>query len=58
MLSQASFLARKVLPHGESGAVVGIPADVRRDADIEPGDPVDIEYNKENGTMTVHLRDD
>lgn len=58
MLQQTSYLCRSVLPHGETGAAVGIPADVRRDVELEAGeggDVVDLEYNREEGTLTVHL---
>jgi len=57
MLSQTAFLSRSVMPHGESGACVGIPADVRRDTGLEAGDNVDLEYNREESTLTIHLPD-
>jgi len=58
MLQQTSFLCRKVMPHGNTGAVVGIPADVRRDVDVEPGDSVDLDYDRESETLTIHFKDD
>jgi hypothetical protein len=60
MLKVGNWLNRAVLPHGETGAAVGIPADVRRELEVEPGedgDSVDLEYDRETRTLTVHFPD-
>jgi hypothetical protein len=60
MLRQADYIHRSVLPHGQTGAAVGIPADVRRDLDLEPGedgDKVDLRYRREDGVLEIHFPD-
>ena len=54
-LRQASFLCRSVLPHGQDGATVGIPAEVRRDLGIDVGDNVDLDYDRDAETLTIHF---
>jgi bifunctional DNA-binding transcriptional regulator/antitoxin component of YhaV-PrlF toxin-antitoxin module len=46
-----------VLPHGQTGAVVGIPSDVRDDVGIEPGDTVDMDYRRDENALVVYLDD-
>lgn len=54
MLSQTSFLARSLLPHGRSGTVVTIPEAVRTDlGGLEPTDDVDLGYLQETGELVV-----
>lgn len=60
MLQKKRFFGRSVLPNGDGNAAVGIPAEVRRDVGLEPGsdgDLVDMEYDREERTLTVHLPD-
>jgi hypothetical protein len=58
MLKQTNFFGRSVLPQGDTGAAVTVPADVRRDQDLTPGeDIVDLEYNREENTLTIHFQD-
>jgi len=54
-LQHKRYLNRSVLPHGSTGSALTIPAEVRDDLDLAPGDAVDLEYDREKGTLTVHL---
>lgn len=54
-LSQSSYLCRSVLAHGDDGAVVGIPAEVRRDLGVDVGDNVDLDYDRDAETLTIHF---
>lgn len=55
-LSKASFLGRSVVPHGSAGVAAPIPADIRRDLGLQSGAKVDIEFDREERTVTYHLR--
>lgn len=54
-ISKFPFLCRSVMPHGDDGAVIGLPARVRRDLGIEVGDNVDLEYDRNAETLTIHF---
>lgn len=58
MVTERNFICRSVLPNGETGAAVGIPAEVRRDVGLKvgaDGDKVDLQYDRENETITIFL---
>lgn len=57
MLQKFSFIGRSVVQHGEDGVAVRVPNRVRDELGIEPGDEVDLEYDREQGTLTTHARD-
>lgn len=51
------FRERAVLPHGEDGLVVRVPADVRRDLGGTAAiDSVDLEYRSEGAALVVRFR--
>ena len=59
-LSKNRYLNRCLLQEGQDGVGVGIPAEVRDDHDLEAGrdgDTVDLEYNRDDRTLVVHLPD-
>jgi len=50
------YFGRSVLPNGQTGAAVGIPAEVRNDLDLEPGeggDTVDLRYYREERKLEI-----
>ena len=50
------YFDRSIFPTGGGGAAVGIPAEVRRDQDLQPGkdgDTVNLEYDREAGELTI-----
>lgn len=51
------WLRRKVLPHGDGGTAVTIPQDARREAGVDPGHSVPVEYDREDEELIVHLGD-
>jgi len=54
-LTQFRWLGRSVLPHGETGIVVGVPAAVRDDLELTDDDCVDVQYDREAETLTIHF---
>jgi bifunctional DNA-binding transcriptional regulator/antitoxin component of YhaV-PrlF toxin-antitoxin module len=54
-LKKSNFLHRKVLPAGQQGKSITIPAEVWRDIGLEVGDAVDLQYDREESVLTVHL---
>lgn len=54
-LRQTIWLCRSLVPHGNSSVAARIPADVRRDLEIESGESVDYEYNRAEQTLTIHF---
>lgn len=55
---QATYLCRAVLPVGNGGIAVGIPAEVRDDLGIEAGkdgNKVDLTYDREEREITIHF---
>ncbi|WP_227132323.1 DUF1905 domain-containing protein [Halorubellus salinus] len=55
------YFDRSIFPTGGGGAAVGIPAEVRRDQDLEPGkdgDTVDLEYDRKEATLTIFFDTD
>ena len=60
MLSQKRYFNRALLQEGQDGVGVGIPSEVRDDFDLQAGaegDTVDMEYDREEGELVVHLPD-
>jgi len=56
-LRQTSYLARSLVQHGEDGVAVRIPAEVRDDAEITISDSVDLDYDRQEGELTVFFPD-
>jgi len=57
-IQQVTFLGRAVHPSGHGCCAIGIPSDVQHDLDLEPGkggDLVDMEYDREEETLTIHF---
>lgn len=57
-LRRLQKLNNPLYPHGEDGAAVRIPADIRRDLELETGedgDQIDLEYDRNAATLTVHF---
>jgi hypothetical protein len=58
MLQKTRFLNRSVLQEGQTGVGVAIPAEVRDDLQLEAGkdgSKVDMEYNRDDRQLVVHL---
>lgn len=56
-MQRLGWLRRKVLPHGDDGTAVTIPQDARREAGVEPGDSLPVEYDRESEELIIHLGD-
>lgn len=56
-MRRIGWLARKVLPHGDGGTAVTIPQDARREAGVEPGHALPVEYDRQSEELIVHLGD-
>lgn len=58
MLQKTSWLCRSLLPHGDGGVCVTVPASVVEDCDLDTGDSVDLEYDRRDGELRIHLPED
>lgn len=58
MLRHADFIGRSVIQNGPNGAAVRIPSKVRDEVGLEAGregDLVDMRYDREDRTLTIHF---
>lgn len=53
--TQIPYIGRSVVPHGKDGVAVRLPNTVRDEANVTTDKSVDLEYDREERTVTIHL---